>query len=213
LLLTLFLGIPAGILSAVKANTWVDGTTMVTALVFYALPGFIVAVFAQVIIVWCNIRFGTNWPVANWGTPWNYTWSDIQFKLVPILVYAAAGYAYFARLTRTSMMEVLNLDYVRTARAKGLSERIVIYKHALRNALIPLITSIGLSIGLLIVGALFIERIFNIQGIAHITIDAVSQGDFPIIQATALLAACGILLGNMLADILYTLVDPRIRLA
>ena len=75
LLLTLFLGIPAGILSAVKANTWIDGTTMVTALVFYALPGFIVAVFAQVIIVWCNIRFGTNWPVANWGTPWNYTWA------------------------------------------------------------------------------------------------------------------------------------------
>ena len=213
LLLTLFLGIPAGILSAVKANTWIDGTTMVTALVFYALPGFIVAVFAQVIIVWCNIRFGTNWPVANWGTPWSYTWSDIQFKLVPILVYGAAGYAYFARLTRTSMLEVLNLDYVRTARAKGLSERVVIYKHALRNALIPLITSIGLSIGLLIVGALFIERIFNIQGIAHITIDAVSQGDFPIIQATTLLAACGILLGNMLADILYTLVDPRIRLS
>ncbi len=213
LLLTLFLGIPMGILSAVKANTWIDSTTMVTALVFYALPGFIVAVFAQVIIVWCNIRFGTNWPVANWGTPWSYTWSDIQFKLVPILVYGAAGYAYFARLTRTSMLEVLNLDYVRTARAKGLSERIVIYKHALRNALIPLITSIGLSIGLLIVGALFIERIFNIQGIAHITIDAVSQGDFPIIQATTLLAALGILTGNMLADILYTLVDPRIRLS
>jgi len=83
----------------------------------------------------------------------------------------------------------------------------------LRNALIPLITSIGLSIGLLIVGALFIERIFNIQGIAHITIDAINQGDFPVIQATALLAALGILLGNMLADILYTLVDPRIRLS
>lgn len=213
LLLTLFVGIPAGILSAVKANSWIDGTTMMTALVFYALPGFIVAVFAQVIIVWCNIRFGTNWPVANWGSPWHYTWNDMQFKLVPILVYAAAGYAYFARLTRTSMLEILNQDYVRTARAKGLAERVVIYKHALRNALIPLITSIGLSIGLLIVGALFIERIFNIQGIAHITIDAVSQGDFPIIQATTLLAALGILTGNMLADILYTLVDPRIRLA
>jgi peptide/nickel transport system permease protein len=213
LLLTLFLGIPTGILSAVKANTWVDHTTIIMALVFYALPGFILAVFAQVIIVWCNIHFGTNWPVANWGAPWRYTWSDIQFKLVPILVYGAAGYAYFTRLTRTCMLEVLNLDYVRTARAKGLTERVVICKHALRNALIPLITSIGLSIGLLIVGALFIERIFNIQGIAHISIDAISQGDFPVIQATTLLAALGILLGNMLADILYTLVDPRIRLS
>jgi peptide/nickel transport system permease protein len=213
LLLALLLGIPTGILSATRANTWIDTTNMFVALVLFALPGFIIAVFVQVIIVWCNVQFGLNWPVANWGTPWHYTFSDIQFKLVPILVYSAAGYAYYARLARTSMMEVLSQDYVRTAWAKGLPGRTVIYKHALRNALVPLITSIGLSIGLLIVGALFIERIFNIQGIAHITIDAVSQGDFPVIQATALLAALGIVLGNMLSDILYTIVDPRIKLA
>jgi peptide/nickel transport system permease protein len=213
LLLTLLLGIPAGILSAVKANTWIDTTNMTIALLLYALPGFIIAVFAQVMIVWCNVQFGLNWPVANWGTPWHYALSDIQAKLVPVLIYGAAGYAYFARLARASMLEVLDQDYVRSARAKGLAERAVIYKHALRNALVPLITSIGLSVGLLIVGALFIERMFNIQGIAHIAIDAVSQGDFPVIQATALLAAFGIVTGNLLSDILYTIVDPRIKLA
>ncbi len=213
LLFTLLLGIPAGILSAVKANTWIDTTNMTVALLLYALPGFIIAVFAQVMIVWCNVQFGLNWPVANWGTPWHYSLSDIQAKLVPTLIYGAAGYAYFARLARASMLEVLDQDYVRSARAKGLSERAVIYKHALRNALVPLITSIGLSVGLLIVGALFIERMFNIQGIAHIAIDAVGQGDFPVIQATVLLSAFGIVMGNLLSDILYTIVDPRIKLA
>ena len=213
LALTLLLGIPAGVISAVKANTWIDTGNMILALILYALPSFIIAVFAQVIIVWLNVHTGSSWPVANWGTPWHYTWSDLQYKIVPIVVYAGAGYAYFARLARTSMLEVLNQDYIRTARAKGLVEHVVIYTHALRNALVPLITSIGLAIGLLIVGSLFIERIFNIQGIAQITINAVIGGDYPVIQVTAMLSALGIVLGNLLSDVLYTIVDPRIKLS
>jgi ABC-type dipeptide/oligopeptide/nickel transport system permease component len=213
LLITLMLGIPAGILSAVKANSWIDTTNMGIALIFYAVPVFALCVFAQVLIYLLNTKLGTRWPVSNWGEPWRYTWTDIQYKLAPILVYGAAGYAYFARLARTSMLEVLRQDYIRTARAKGLRERIIIYRHALRNAMLPIVTYIGYLIGLLVAGAFFVEHIFNIPGIAQITVQASFNRDYPVIQATVVLIAVGMVIGNLIADILYTVFDPRIKLA
>src|SRR5689334_18585717 len=105
--------------------------------------------------------------------------------------------AYFARLARTSMLEVLRQDYIRTARAKGLLEKIVIYRHGLRNALIPLVTVIGLSIGFLVTGAFFIEYIFSIPGIAHITLDSITNLDYPVIQATTVILAIGVVFGNL----------------
>lgn len=209
-LFSLLLGIPVGIVSALKANTWVDTTSMGFALVLYALPTFIIAVFAQFIVLYID-KTGIGWPVSGWGDPWQYTWSDIQYKLVPILTYGAAGYAYYARLARTTMLDVLRQDYVRTARAKGLRERAVIYRHALRNAIIPLITVIGVLLGLLVTGSFFIETIFNVQGIANITIQAVEQRNYPVIQATTIMVAIGVVLGNMVSDILYGIVDPRIK--
>ena len=208
--IALLLGIPAGIWSALKANTWFDTLNMSTALVLYALPPFILAVFVQLAILWVN-NTGVSWPVTGWGTPWQYSWSDIQYKLAPILTYGAAGYAYYARLARTTMLEVLRQDYVRTARAKGLRERAVVYLHALRNAVIPLITVIGLLLGLLVTGSFFIEHIFTIQGIAGITVDSVFQRNYPVIQATTILIAMGVVAGNLIADILYSLIDPRIK--
>lgn len=209
-LVTLFMGIPVGIWSALKSNTWVDTLHMGVALVLYSLPVFVLAVFVQILLLWVN-NAGLTWPVTGWGTPWNYDWTDLQYKIVPILVYAAAGYGYFARLTRTTLLEVLRQDYVRTARAKGLRERAVIYRHALRNAMIPLVTVIGLILGLLVTGSFFIEIIFNIQGIANISVSAIFQRNYPVIQATTIMIAIGVVLGNLLADILYSLVDPRIR--
>jgi ABC-type dipeptide/oligopeptide/nickel transport system permease component len=209
-LVTLLMGIPVGIWSALRANTWFDTLNMSLALVLFALPSFILAVFVQILIVRVN-NVGIEWPVTGWGTPWQYDWTDLQHKIVPVLTYAAAGYGYFARLTRTTLLEVLRQDYIRTARAKGLSERVVLYRHAFRNAMIPLITVIGLLLGLLVVGSLFIEVIFNIQGIANITVNAVFSRNYPVIQATAILVAIGVVLGNLLSDILYRLVDPRIR--
>jgi ABC-type dipeptide/oligopeptide/nickel transport system permease component len=203
--------VPLGILSALKANTWIDTFNMGLALVIYAIPVFILAVTAQLIIVWIDKATGGSWPVSQWGTPWSYSWSDLQYKIVPILVYAAAGLAYFARLSRTSMLEVLRQDYVRTARAKGLHERAVIYRHALRNAMIPLVTVIGLSIGFLVTGAFFIEFIFSIPGIAKITLDSISNLDYPVIQGTTVLLAVGVVFGNLISDLLYTVVDPRIK--
>jgi ABC-type dipeptide/oligopeptide/nickel transport system permease component len=209
-MVTLLLGVPVGIWSALKANTWLDTLNMSVALTLYALPVFILAVFVQVLLLWVN-NAGLSWPVVGWGTPWHYSWSDLQYKLAPILTYGAAGYAYYARLTRTTLLEVLRQDYIRTARAKGLRERAVIYRHALRNAIIPLITVIGLLLGLLVTGSFFIEAIFGIPGVARITVDSVFERNYPVIQATTILIAIGVVLGNLIADVLYHLVDPRIK--
>lgn len=211
LLLTILLGIPLGVFSALKANTWLDTVSMGFALVLYALPTFVLAILFQVAIVWIDKWIGAQWPVSNWGTPWQYSWEDIQYKLVPIIVYAAISFAFIARLARTSMLEVLRQDYVRTARAKGLLERAVVYRHALHNALIPLVTVIGLSIGTLVVGVFFIEQIFNIPGIGSTALSAISDRDYPVIQATTVLGAVAVVVGNLISDILYTIVDPRIK--
>lgn len=209
-IVTLCLGIPVGIWSALKANTWFDTLNMGVALVLYALPVFIIAVFVQIVILWIN-QAGISWPVTGWGTPWHYSLSDIQYKLMPIITYGAAGYAYYARLARTTMLEILRQDYVRTARAKGLRERVVVYRHALRNAVIPLITVFGVLLGLLVTGSFFIENIFGIQGIANITVNSVFARNYPVIQATTILIALGVVIGNLISDILYTIVDPRIK--
>jgi ABC-type dipeptide/oligopeptide/nickel transport system permease component len=211
LLIQVSIGVPLGVISALKANTWVDTTNMAIVLVIYAIPVFVLAVLVQVFIVWIDKQTGGSWPVSQWGNPWQYTWSDITFKIAPILVYAAAGLAYLTRLARTSMLEVLRQDYVRTARAKGMQERVVIYRHALRNALIPLVTVIGLTLGILVTGAFFIEQIFNIPGIAGITLTSISDRDYPVIQATTVLLAVAVVFGNLVSDILYTVVDPRIK--
>jgi len=211
LVLQVLIGIPIGIISALKANSWIDTTNMGIVLVMYSLPVFVFAVFFQVLVVTIDNGTGAQWPVANWGNAWHYSWSDIQFKIGPILILALSLVAYLARITRTSMLEVLRQDYVRTARAKGMRERIVIYRHALRNALIPVVTILGLSLGLIVTGTFFLEEFFNIPGIGETTLQATQYRDYPVIQATAVLLAVAVVIGNLISDILYTLVDPRIK--
>jgi peptide/nickel transport system permease protein/oligopeptide transport system permease protein len=211
LILTFVIGIPVGIFAALRANTWVDTGAMGGSLILYAIPSFVLAVFAQVIIVYLDKATGVQWPVSGWGNPWQYSLSDIQYKLVPILVYAAVGFAYIARLTRTTMLEVLKQDFVRTARAKGLRERTVIYRHALRNAMIPLITVFGLSLATLVGGVFFIENIFNIPGVGQISLQAINYRDYTMIQATGIIFAVAVVVGNLISDLLYSVVDPRIK--
>ncbi len=211
LVLQVLVGIPIGIISALKANSWIDTTNMGIVLVMYSLPVFVFAVFFQVLVVAIDNGTGAQWPVANWGNAWHYSWSDIQFKIGPIVILALSLVAYLARITRTSMLEVLRQDYVRTARAKGMRERIVIYRHALRNALIPVVTILGLSLGLIVTGTFFLEEFFNIPGIGETTLQATQYRDYPVIQATAVLLAVAVVIGNLISDILYTLVDPRIK--
>ncbi len=211
LVLQFLIGVPLGILSAIKPNTWVDTVNMGSSIILYALPGFVLAVFVRFAIAQIDQATGAGWPPTGWGNPWQYTWPDIQAKLAPILVFALGGVGYIARLTRTSMLEVLRQDYIRTARAKGLSERIVIYRHALRNALVPLVTTFGYSLGFIVTGAFFIETIFNLPGLGSVTINAVNSRDYPVIQATVVLLTIAIVLGNLLSDILYMVIDPRIK--
>jgi ABC-type dipeptide/oligopeptide/nickel transport system permease component len=211
LLLQILIGVPIGIFSALKANTWIDTVNMGVILILYSIPVFVLAVFFQVFIVWFDQHTGATWPVSNWGTPWHYSPADLSYKLVPIIVFAAGGFAYLARLSRASMLEVLRQDYVRTARAKGLRERVVIYRHGLRNALIPMLTVVGLLLGLLVTGAFFIENIFNIPGIGYETVQSITDRDYPVIQATVVLLAVAVVIGNLLADIFYSLADPRIK--
>jgi ABC-type dipeptide/oligopeptide/nickel transport system permease component len=211
LILTFLLGIPLGVISALKANKWQDTLVMGLVLVCWGIPTFVFAVYFQVIVIGLHNSVGLQWPVANWGTPWAYDWSDLQYKIGPILIFALTGVAAVARYTRTSMLEVLRQDYVRTARAKGLRENVVIYRHALRNALIPVITIFGASLGVLVTGVFFIEQIFNIPGIGSASISAIANRDYPVIQATVIIAAIAVVLGNLLADILYSIVDPRIK--
>ncbi len=182
LVLQFLIGIPLGILCAIKANTWIDTANMGTALFLYAIPVFVSAVFVRFAIAQIDQLTGAGWPPTGWGDPWQYTWP-----------------------------EVLRQDHIRTARAKGLRERIVIYRHALRNALIPLVTTFGSSLGFIVVGAFFIENIFNITGLGSITMTSVNTRDYPIIQATVLLLTIAIVLGNLLSDILYMIIDPRIK--
>ena len=212
LLVQILVGVPLGILSALKSGTWVDTTSMAAAIFLYAVPSFILAALFQVAIVYLHKSFGLEWPISGWGNTWQYTPADIQYKIGPILVYGAIGLAYFARLTRTSTLEVLRQDYIRTARAKGLLERAVVYRHALRNSLIPIITVLGVSLGFLVTGAFFTETIFNINGIGYTTIQSIYTRDYPVIQATTVLLAVAVVLGNLVSDLLYTAVDPRIKI-
>ncbi len=211
LILTFVIGVPVGVLAALKANSWIDTSSMSISLILFSLPAFILAVFFQVIVVQIDHATSSHWPVAGWGNAWQYTPSDIAYKIGPILVFAAVGFAYIARLTRTTMLEILRQDYVRTARAKGLKENVVNYRHAFRNALIPLVTVFGTSLATLVGGVFFIEVIFNIPGIGQIALNAINDRDYTVIQATGVIFAIAVVLGNLIADLLYSVVDPRIK--
>ena len=213
LFLSVVIGVPLGIISALKANSWIDTTNMAVLLTLYSIPAFVLGPVVQVLVIWVDKNTSVNWPAVGWGHPWQYSFADVQYKLLPILVYASLTLAYFARLSRTTMLEVLRQDYVRTARAKGMRERTVIYRHALRNSMIPLVTIIGVSVGFLVTGAFFIEQVFNIPGIADITLNSIFNRDYPVVQATTVLLAVAVVVANLLSDILYTVVDPRIKIA
>ncbi|HEY3367717.1 MAG TPA: ABC transporter permease [Symbiobacteriaceae bacterium] len=200
-LVMLFLGIPAGVLAALKRNSWIDYMSTVTTLSFISAPIFWVAIIAQIIF---GLKLG--WlPISG---------KDHALWLVmPALVLGTRYAASIARYTRSAMLEVLNQDYVRTARAKGLMERRVIMKHALKNALVPVLTVVGLEIGGLLTGSILTESVFGLPGVGLVTIDSIGARDFPVIQGTVLFTAVIYVIMNMLVDISYSLVDPRIRMS
>ena len=190
-----------GTVSAIKHNTWIDTTAMSVALVGVSLPDFALATF---LIVGFSLKL--NWfPVAGYETPAHY--------VLPAITLAARPCALLSRLVRASMLDVINQDYMVTARAKGLREATVIVRHGLRNALLPVLTVVGIQIGRILSGSFIVETIFNIPGIGRVGVTAVLQRDYPIILGATLTLAVAFLVTTLAVDILYGVLDPRIRVA
>jgi peptide/nickel transport system permease protein len=199
-LATLF-GIIFGILGAVYRESPIDYASMVTALLGVSVPAFWLGLM---LIMVFSVRLG--WlPIAG-------AREGPASIILPAITLAMGSLAIVTRLTRSSMLDVLNADYVRTARAKGLKERTVILRHALRTSLIPIITVLGLQFGFLLGGAIIVEKVFVWPGVGRLAIDAIIARDFPLVQGISLVVAVGFVLLNLAVDILYTYVDPRIRI-
>ncbi len=201
LILALLLGIPIGLYAALKQGRWQDTGIISATLLFYALPVFIMAPFLLVFFVlWLGIL-----PSHGWGG-----FFDPRI-VMPALVMGIPGVAFIARMTRNSVVEVLAQDYVRTARAKGLPEAMVQQRHVLRNAMVPVFTIVGLSLATLVSGAFVTETYFGIPGVGRLAIEAVFSRDYPIITALTLIIAAAYVAANLLVDIGYRFLDPRIR--
>ncbi len=198
---TLLVGIPFGILAALNRGTWIDYMSTVTTLSFISAPLFWVAIIGQIVF---GLKLG--WlPISGFFS--------LKHLILPAVVLGTRYAASIARYTRSSMLEVLGQDYIRTARAKGNHPRVVVFKHALKNALVPVLTVIGLEIGGLLTGSILTESVFGIPGLGLLTIDGLNSRDFPVIQANVLFTATIFVLMNILVDISYSLVDPRIRMS
>jgi peptide/nickel transport system permease protein len=205
--------VPLGVVAAVRRGTWVDKLTTVAALLGISAPVYwlgLVALylFADDIGKW-PIFPGAGSYVPFTDDPWQWFTSLI----LPWLVLASTFTAVYARLLRGNMIEVLSEDYVRTARAKGLSERRVVWNHGLRAAVTPLVTLAGLDIGLLLGGAVLTEAVFGIPGVGRLNYEAIVHADYPVIQGTVLLAAAFVIVANIVVDIAYAYLDPRVRTA
>jgi oligopeptide transport system permease protein len=200
LVVAVLLGLPIGIISALRQNTWVDHTAMFFAIAGVSVPEMTLGP----LLIWALALNLDLLPVARWGT-----W---QQAVLPALTLGLGHAAVIARLTRASMLQVIHQDYIRTARAKGLPARRVVVKHALRNALVPVVTVLGPLFAALVTGSMVVEQIFAIPGLGRYFVDSVSARDYPVIMGTTLLFAFVLVLSNLVVDISYAVIDPRMRL-
>jgi peptide/nickel transport system permease protein len=207
MLVATVLGIVIGIVSSVKSYSFFDNLSMVLALLGISVPAFVAGLLAILIFaVWLP------WlPVS--GYMYQEGVLDIRYLILPMLVLAVRPISIIARVTRSSMLDVLSSDYVRTAKAKGVSLRKVVLRHALRNALNPVVTTVSAWLAGLLVGTYFIEYIFNWPGIGLLAYDAISRSDFPTIQGTVIFSAVVFVIVNFIVDVLYAILDPRVKLS
>lgn len=207
IVLSLVLGVPLGIIAARFRKSWVDPAVSGIALLGFSLPVFVVGTLL-VLIFSLKLKW---FPPSGWV---DYTQQPLEFLrrlTLPVVALTFSPLATTMRMTRTSMLEQLHMDYVRTARAKGLSERIVIYRHALRNALLPVVTVVGLQFGNMFAGSVLIEYLFNWPGLNNLMFRAIGVRDYPVVQAVVLLSSFMFLVINLLTDVSYALLNPRIR--
>jgi peptide/nickel transport system permease protein len=207
MIVALAIGIPTGIISAVKKGTAVDYTANVIALSGLSIPNFWLGIMLIMLI---SVRWQLL-PASGYVPPTEDLWLNIKTMLMPAFVLGTGLAASLMRHTRSAMLGVMRSDYIRTARAKGLLSRKVILKHALRNALVPIVTLSTLLFGELLAGAVLTEQIFTIPGFGKLIVDAVFNRDYAVVQGVVLCTAVGFIFMNLLADVLYVLVNPRLR--
>jgi peptide/nickel transport system permease protein len=207
LIVTIPVAIPLGVIAAWKAGTWIDRVVMVFAVAGFSIPGFVLAY-----ILIFTFSIGLDWlPVQGYTSIKDGFGPFLSHMVLPSVTLGLFYAALVARITRASMLDVLSQDYVRTAQAKGLSNREVLIGHALKNAAVPIATIIGIGIALLISGVVITETVFAIPGIGRLVVDAILRRDYPIIQGVILMFSAWYVLVNLAVDISYTLFDPRIR--
>lgn len=198
---SLILAIPIGIISAIKRNSIFDLTGMAFTFIGQSIPSFWLGIM-MIMVVGVHFRW---LPISGFGN------GELSYTIMPAITLGSFGMASFARITRSSMLEVLDSDYIQTARAKGLRETFVVIKHALRNALIPIVTILGLQIAGLLGGAVITEQIFAYPGVGWLAVQSIYNRDFPVIQAIVMVVSIGVVATNFIIDIVYTIIDPRIR--
>jgi peptide/nickel transport system permease protein len=206
-IVSVLLAIPLGMLAAVRQDSWVDYIVRVVSIGGQAIPSFWVGIL---VILFLVIYFGWG-PPLEFTPPWVDPWANFQQLVWPV---ATVGYRYAAvttRMTRSTVLEVLREDYIRTAWAKGLRERVVVIRHALKNAMLPVITLIGTEFAFLIGGLVVTETVFTLNGVGRFVVDAVAHRDYPVVQALVFLIALCFVVVNLLIDLTYAWLDPRIR--
>jgi ABC-type dipeptide/oligopeptide/nickel transport systems, permease components len=204
-------GVGAGIIAALRRGKWQDRTIMGVALIGYSFPSFFIALL---LIFFVQIKFGLlGFHSYTAGMMWHDPLGWFKVFILPWIAIAMLYAAFYSRLTRNQMLETLGEDFIRTARAKGLPERIVIGRHALRAGLTPIVTAAGLDLAGLLGGAIIIEQVFALPGIGRMSVDSVTTSDLPVITGTVMVAAFFIILANLIVDLLYAVIDPRVRLA
>jgi peptide/nickel transport system permease protein len=207
LVLAVTVAVPIGVLAAWKAGTFIDRAIMAFAVFGFSVPvfvvGYLLAYLFALELEWLPVQGYT--PLSRGLWPW------LENLILPAIALSCAFMALIARITRASMLEVLQQDYIRTARSKGLGQRSILFVHALKNASVPIVTVIGIGIAILIGGAVVTESVFAIPGVGRLTVDAILRRDYPVIQGVVLLFSFVYVLVNLAIDLIYTLLDPRIR--
>jgi len=207
LIVSILVAIPLGVLAAWRAGSWIDRVVMVFAVLSFSVPVF---VLAYLLIYLFAIRLDVL-PVQGYVSITQGVWPFLSHLILPSIALGMIFAALIARITRASMLDVLAQDYIRTAQAKGLSSEQVLIGHALKNAAVPIVTIIGIGVALLIGGVVVTETVFAIPGLGRLTVDAILRRDYPIIQGIILIFSAAYVLVNLLVDLSYTLLDPRIR--
>ncbi len=207
LALAVLIGVPLGVYSASHPDTWMDRFTAVLSISFITVPSYVGGLFLLLIFA-VRLRAMPALGAGDLSQPADY----LRHLVLPATALAITWVGYLARLVRTSLLEVLNADYIRAARAAGLRQRLILYKYALKNALIPTVAVLGVGLGSLMGGAVFVEVIFNRPGMGTLIYTAIQTRNYPLVRAGVLVVACLFILANLLADFTYTYLDPRIRL-